>query len=34
MDTEKKLKAAVKKAVEVNLQRKEKDNITVVAVRM
>ena len=34
MDTEKKLKAAVKRAVEANMQRKERDNITVVAVRV
>jgi hypothetical protein len=33
-DTEKKLIAAAKRAVEVNMQRKERDNITVVAVRM
>ena len=31
---EKKLKAAAERAVEVNMQRKERDNITVVAVRM
>ena len=34
VDTEKKLKAAAKRAVEANMQRKERDNITVVAVRM
>ena len=33
-DTEKKLMAAAERAVEVNMQRKERDNITVVAVRM
>ena len=33
-DTEKKLKAAAERAVEANMQRKERDNITVVAVRM
>ena len=34
VDTEKKLKAAAKRAVEANMQRKERDNITVVVVWM